>query len=226
MFETFCLSCPWSTASLAIILVCFTIDSTAASETYVTCGSVFKLMNVNSGTRLHSHDIKYGSGSGQQSVTGTDKQEDINSYWQVRPKTDEQCIRGEPIKCGTTIRLTHVETGKNLHSHHFSSPLSGQQEVSAFGEKGEGDTGDNWTVLCGGVNWEKQSQVRFKHADTDNFLAVSGQSYGRPIHGQMEIVGTTYSDSSTYWLAKEGVFIKPNEENTNKYLPDSEHDEL
>src|SRR5699024_11190942 len=65
--------------------------SSAAGTTYVTCGSVLKLMNSNAGVRLHSHDIKYGSGSGQQSVTGTDKQEDINSYWQVRAKTDQQC---------------------------------------------------------------------------------------------------------------------------------------
>jgi hypothetical protein len=33
---------------------------------YVTCQSVLKLQNVNSGARLHSHDVKYGSGSGQQ----------------------------------------------------------------------------------------------------------------------------------------------------------------
>jgi len=32
----------------------------------VTCGSVLKLVNVRSDVRLHSHDIKYGSGSGQQ----------------------------------------------------------------------------------------------------------------------------------------------------------------
>lgn len=47
----------------------------------------------------------------------------------------------EPIACGTTIRLEHLATGKNLHSHHFPSPLSNNQEVSAFGENGEGDTG-------------------------------------------------------------------------------------
>ena len=36
---------------------------------------------------------------------------------------------------------------RNLHSHHFSSPLTNQQEVSAFGEMGEGDTGDVWKVM-------------------------------------------------------------------------------
>ena len=36
---------------------------------YVTCGSVLKLWNTASGVRLHSHDVKYGSGSGQQVIT-------------------------------------------------------------------------------------------------------------------------------------------------------------
>lgn len=198
------------------------MQASATGTNYVTCGSVMKLMNTNSAVRLHSHDIKYGSGSGQQSVTGTDKQEDVNSYWQVRAKTEQQCERGIPISCGSNLRLTHVQTGKNLHSHHFSSPLSGQQEVSAFGTSGEGDTGDNWTVLCGGDNWEVNTKVRFKHLDTEVFLAVSGHTYGRPINGQMEIIGTTYSDTSSYWTAKEGVYVKPSEDGKNI----AGHDEL
>ena len=36
----------------------------------MSCGSVIKLMNLAHKVRLHSHDVKYGSGSGQQSVTG------------------------------------------------------------------------------------------------------------------------------------------------------------
>ena len=31
--------------------------------------------------RLHSHDVPYGSGSGQQSVTGFPSVDDANSYW-------------------------------------------------------------------------------------------------------------------------------------------------
>ena len=51
-------------------------------------------------------------------------------------------IYSQPIKCGQTIRLTHVTTDKNLHSHHFQSPLSHNLEVSAFGDEGEGDEGE------------------------------------------------------------------------------------
>lgn len=36
-----------------------------------------------SGVRLHSHDVKYGSGSGQQSVTAVQDGDDVNSHWQI-----------------------------------------------------------------------------------------------------------------------------------------------
>ena len=48
----------------------------------------------------------------------------------------DACEVGTAIKCGHRIRLEHAQTGKNLHSHLFQSPVSGQQEVSAYGERG------------------------------------------------------------------------------------------
>lgn len=116
----------------------------------MTCGSVVKLYNSDYKVRLHSHDVKYGTGSGQQSVTGTEVQEDVNSHWAIKAPTGKSCSRGEPIKCGADIRLEHQATSKNLHSHHFSSPLSGNQEISCYGDDGEGDTGDHWNVICSG----------------------------------------------------------------------------
>lgn len=73
----------------------------------------------------------------------------------------------EAVKCGDVIRLEHLQTKKNLHSHHFSSPISGNQEVSAFGDKGVGDTGDHWSVLCDGKFWERDDLIKLKHVDTD-----------------------------------------------------------
>lgn len=66
----------------------------AKGTQHVTCGSVLKLMNVDFKVRLHSHDIKYGSGSGQQSVTGISTKEDGNSYWLIKAETKRQCVRG------------------------------------------------------------------------------------------------------------------------------------
>ncbi|XP_009982711.1 PREDICTED: stromal cell-derived factor 2-like, partial [Tauraco erythrolophus] len=69
-------------------------------------------------------------------------------------------------------------------------------EVSAFGEAGEGDYLDDWTVVCSGTYWVRDGEVRFQHASTDVFLSVTGEQYGRPIHGQKVM---------------EGIFMQPSE---------------
>ncbi|CAH2099633.1 unnamed protein product [Euphydryas editha] len=139
----------------------------ASKAEFVTCGTILKLMNTDLRLRLHSHDVKYGSGSGQQSVTAVDVSDDHNSHWLVRSAMGETCKRGAPIKCNSNIRLQHVSTKKNLHSHYFSSPLSGHQEVSCYGDDdGEGDSGDNWTVVCNNDFWRRDTPVKLKHVDT------------------------------------------------------------
>jgi dolichyl-phosphate-mannose--protein O-mannosyl transferase len=58
------------------IIICFLIALIAsiivkADEPRVmSCGSVIKLKHKETGHHLHSHEIAWGSGSGQQSVTG------------------------------------------------------------------------------------------------------------------------------------------------------------
>ena len=78
-------------------------------------------------------------------------------------------IHREPVRCGATVRLTHVSTGKNLHSHHFKSPLSHNQEVSAFGDGGRGDEGDHWQIVCsaGDNSWRRSENIRLKHLVTE-----------------------------------------------------------
>ncbi|XP_016897219.1 stromal cell-derived factor 2 isoform X2 [Cynoglossus semilaevis] len=152
-----------------------------------------------------------GYSSGQQSVTGVTAVEDSNSYWSVRGTSDTFCQRGTPVKCGQTIRLTHVNTGRNLHSHYFSSPLSSNQEVSAFGEEGEGDHLDEWTVQCGGTVWKREEAVRFRHKATEALLSVTGEQYGRPIHGQREVHAMSGPSQHSLWKAMEGIFMKPSE---------------
>ena len=102
--------------------------------------------------------MNFGSGSGQQIVT-CKKGEALNgALWTVKegdynedPKVDQidkLCRTGEPIRCGDLIRLEHQETSKNLHSHNVRSPITGNNEVSGFGDDGEGDSGDNWKIEC------------------------------------------------------------------------------
>ncbi|XP_051903537.1 stromal cell-derived factor 2 [Hippocampus zosterae] len=184
-------------------------SSLGSELTFVTCGSVLKLLNVKHNVRLHSHDVRYGSGSGQQSVTGVTSVEDSNSYWSVRGTGGAACLRGNAVQCGQNIRLTHVNTGRNLHSHYFSSPLSSNQEVSAFGEEGEGDHLDEWIVECGGAVWKRAEAVRLRHKATEAALAVTGEQYGRPINGQREVHAMAGGGQHSLWKAMEGVFVKP-----------------
>lgn len=200
--------------SIVILVTLWSAQYSEASKAeFVTCGTILKLMNTDLRLRLHSHDVKYGSGSGQQSVTAVDAADDSNSHWLVRPATSETCKRGAPIKCNTVVRLQHVATKKNLHSHYFSSPLSSNQEVSCYGdEDGEGDSGDNWTVVCNNDYWRRDTPVKFRHVDTAAYLAGSGRTFGRPISGQGEIVGVSSQYGSyTDWQAKEGLFVHPSD---------------
>merc|ERR1719378_1447407 len=67
----------------------FCVVTALAKPQAVTCGSVVKLMNNVHKIRLHSHDVKYGSGSGQQSVTGVHDKEDVNSHWTIKGPEDK-----------------------------------------------------------------------------------------------------------------------------------------
>uniref|UniRef100_A0AC34RCH1 MIR domain-containing protein n=2 Tax=Panagrolaimus sp. JU765 TaxID=591449 RepID=A0AC34RCH1_9BILA len=175
----------------------------------VTCGSVIKLVNAQSKARLHSHDVKYGSGSGQQSITGMTNSDDVNSHWQILGANKESCSRGTPVKCGDTIRFLHLTTKCLLHSHDFPAPLSkSNQEVSCFGKDGEGDGGDNWKVICNEDVWTEDDEVKFKHIDTGRYLSTSGQQFGRPISGQLEIVGVSSPGYGAIWKTAEGVYMQ------------------
>lgn len=157
----------------------------------------------------------------------------------------------EPIKCGDLIRLEHLTTRKNLHSHFFQSPLSAKQEISCYGEDGKcamfasvfmprlpprrrinascsmvlnnyrfvagvGDTGDHWKVECSSDYWLRDNSVKLRHKDTGAYLSVSGRTFGRPINGQMEIIGTTDAYHATEWKTVEGLFIHPRDAASSK----------
>ena len=55
-----------SIVRLSFLFSLFLQCSVLGQRDAVTCGSTFKFQNQQSGDRLHSHEVKYGSGSGQQ----------------------------------------------------------------------------------------------------------------------------------------------------------------
>ena len=144
-------------------------------ENYVTCGSAIKLESADTGYYLNSEEKQLGSGSGQQIVTFIKDAGARSTLWWVRPghtgdekeyPPEASCKLAEPITCGSTIRLTHVDTMRNLHSHEVKSPLSSQQEVTAYGQgDAKGDHGDDWIVECSGKYWQRDAVFRLvRHA--------------------------------------------------------------
>ncbi|KAI7872158.1 stromal cell-derived factor 2 [Spinellus fusiger] len=170
----------------------------------VTCGSTVKLANQVNQHRLHSHGVSYGSGSRQQSVTGFSDADDTNSLWLVRAAYGNQCTRGEPVPCGSTVRLLHVNTKGYLHSHSHTSPLSSQQEVSCYDGQ---NAGDDWRVVCSQSHWLREEPVQLVHVESQTYLACTHNQYGHPIPGQYEVVTIKSSSQQTYWAVKEGVFF-------------------
>ena len=192
----------------------------AGSDDAVTCGSVVKIIHKESGHHLHSHPIAWGSGSGQQSVTSTGSSDDTGSLWLVKDATtaDGPCAAGTPIVCGSKLRLEHVNTGKNLHSHLFRAALTGNQEVSGFGEDGTGDTGDNWKLVCDSTSakyWQRGSNFHLEHVDTRKYLYTATKAkftaqncgQGCPIMGQTEMSCSSSKGLATKFMTGQGVYF-------------------
>ncbi|GAB2269541.1 Stromal cell-derived factor 2-like protein [Dionaea muscipula] len=182
----------------------------AASEgVEITYGSVIKLMHERTKFRLHSHEVPYGSGSGQQSVTGFPNVDDSNSYWIVKPIMESSRRQGDAIKSGTVIRLQHMRTRKWLHSHLHASPISGNLEVSCFGGDSDSDTGDYWRLEIegSGKTWRQDQRIRLQHVDTGGYLHSHDKKYSRIAGGQQEVCGIREKRADNIWLAAEGVYL-------------------
>lgn len=189
---------------------------------YVTCGSAVKLTHIQSGGKyyLNSPKASVNSGSGQQLVTLVPDRTKSSALWLVQESHEaEPCLAGEPIWCGKAIRLTHLETQKNLHSHEVLSPLSKQQEVTAFGEDGIGDTGDDWVVVCShgktGQKLERNAPFRLQHVDTSKFLGGKSTTMfnerncgGRcPVMNQLEAFARSQQDEFSLFRVELGVLL-------------------
>jgi dolichyl-phosphate-mannose--protein O-mannosyl transferase len=71
----------------------------------VTYGSAIKLTNLDNGYKLHSQDLQYATGSGQQTITGYPDSDDPNSLFVVQAEFGQEFVRGQPVKCNSIIRF-------------------------------------------------------------------------------------------------------------------------
>lgn len=100
---------------------------------------------------LHSHVQTYPEGSQQQQVTCY-HHKDANNDWFFYPNRrdadyDENSEELRFFGDGDVIRLIHAQTGRNLHSHDISAPVTkADKEVSSYGNLTVGDDKDHWKV--------------------------------------------------------------------------------
>lgn len=118
---------------------------------HVAFGSVITLKQRRTGgAYLHSHSHLYPEEHPprQQQVT-TYSHKDDNNMWKLKP-ADRDVDLTDPvilIKDGDLVRLEHVMTKRNLHSHREPAPLSKRHfQVSGYGVNGTGDANDVWLV--------------------------------------------------------------------------------
>ncbi|OAA71236.1 dolichyl-phosphate-mannose-protein mannosyltransferase 2 [Cordyceps fumosorosea ARSEF 2679] len=118
----------------------------------IAIGSRATLKNMGyGGGLLHSHVQTYPEGSQQQQVTCY-HHKDSNNDWFIYPNRSEPDYDANStdiryISDGSVIRLIHASTGRNLHSHEISAPMTkSDREVSSYGNLTVGDDKDHWQV--------------------------------------------------------------------------------
>eukprot|EP01106_Pelomyxa_sp_JSP_P002898 TRINITY_DN1436_c0_g1_i3.p1 TRINITY_DN1436_c0_g1~~TRINITY_DN1436_c0_g1_i3.p1 ORF type:complete len:365 (-),score=109.47 TRINITY_DN1436_c0_g1_i3:109-1203(-) len=168
-------------------------------------GDVVRIQHKLTGAHLHSHAINYNHArtSGQQQVTGFASKDD-NDWWIVKgPHEGPPVPLGAPVAAGAVIRLEHVATKRNLHSHgSHPSPVTHQQEVTCYGNNGQGDANDNWKLECTGV-WNLGEPVRLVHVLTNHTLHSHNVTGRVPISNQQEVTAFDKRDDNDLWCVVE-----------------------
>ncbi|EGR33403.1 stromal cell-derived factor 2, putative, partial [Ichthyophthirius multifiliis] len=142
-----------------------------------------------------------------------------------------------PVKCGDIIRLEHINTKKNLHSHNYKSAISNKQEVSGFGNNGQGDLNDNFIIEC--INGQKGSDLLasfefyLQHQLSKLYLSSSKRfnynrsncGYNCPIIDQLEVNCQSNKDADSKWKVVGGLILQKSQWQNNN-VDDSYDDEV
>ena len=213
------------------------IKTTIESKT-VTYGSSLRIQNIITKYYLSSFGMNWSTGSGLQIVTAVQSDKDRNSLFTIKEGENYPTkINGEPVLCGEIIRLEHIATGKNLHSHDFKSFVTNSQEACAFGEDGNGDVNDNFRISCYKQNDNEtitgKTEFFLQHVPTQNWLYINYKTSmyddrncrGCPIRGQREVSLTTKKDKQCLWKVIGGIiFSSETEQNEPSHKSDDNSD--
>lgn len=138
-------------------------------------GALIRLRHAKTGAYLGSIPQRYQhpNSSGQHMVVGFAEPGEL-TVWKVKPphgvRITDQGLQ-QRIGPNTQLRLEHVSSGRNLHSHgDRQAPINAQGEVTAFGTRGIGDSNDNWTIEAKDTEGLGGQKIRLIHVNTQGAL--------------------------------------------------------
>ncbi|KAK6598360.1 protein o-mannosyl transferase [Botrytis cinerea] len=117
------------------------------------------------GGLLHSHIQTYPEGSNQQQITCYHHKDANNEWWFYPNRSQPEFDPEAPLRYvadGDVLRFVHSQTGRNLHSHDVSAPITkADKEVSCYGNTTVGDDKDHWTMeVVKDVSSNDRSKIR------------------------------------------------------------------
>ncbi|GBN52516.1 Protein O-mannosyl-transferase 2 [Araneus ventricosus] len=188
----------------------------------VAYGAIVSLKNYRTGGGyLHSHWHLYPEniGARQQQVTAY-SHKDENNKWMMKKFDSEHDLSSnntpvELVMNGDLIRLEHVVTRRNLHSHKEVAPITKRhQQVTCYGENGIGDANDVWKIEIIGEDRRTPistvtSKLRLIHYLTGCALHSHSKQLPKWGYEQMEITcNPNLRDSNNLWNVEDNHFPK------------------
>ncbi|GIY40216.1 protein O-mannosyl-transferase 2 [Caerostris extrusa] len=187
----------------------------------VAYGAVITIKNYRTGGGyLHSHWHLYpeGVGARQQQVTAY-SHKDENNKWIIKKFDTEPDLssdnRVELVSNGDLIRLEHVVTKRNLHSHKEVAPITKRhQQITCYGENGTGDANDVWRIEVMGEDKRTPvstvtSKIKIIHYLTGCALHSDSKQLPKWGYEQMEVsCNPNLRDSNNLWNVEDNYFPK------------------
>ncbi|CAG5118791.1 unnamed protein product [Candidula unifasciata] len=183
---------------------------------YVAFGSVITLKQRRTGgAYLHSHAHLYPEEypPKQQQVT-TYSHKDENNKWKIKP-ADRELAPSEDLlylHSGDLVRLEHIATRRNLHSHKEPAPISRHHfQVSGYGQNGTGDANDIWMVEVEGASrgdkvQTVRSKIKFIHYHARCLLHSHDRKLPKWGWEQLEVTcKPNLHDTTSAWSVEEVI---------------------
>ena len=143
-----------------------------------------------------------------QQIVGAAPTIDEHTQWTFKHSdgATEVPITGHGFSSGNVVRVEHLGTHKNLHSHaDRQSPVSKQKEITAFGSLGVGDPNDDWELTIVSAAGEKApADILLRHVNAKHYLHSHDTLLSAPpISGSGEVTGIAVADDpNNVWIVE------------------------